>query len=328
MKLDFSNKVVLITGGTGSFGRKFVEILLKEYNPKKLIVFSRDEMKQFEMAQEIFSEKEYENIRYFIGDVRDKERLHRAFHGVDIIVHAAALKQVPAAEYNPFEAVKTNIIGAENVINVAIDQKVDRVIALSTDKATTPINLYGATKLCADKLFVAGNAYSGDANTKFSAVRYGNVINSRGSVIPLFKEKRKTGTIPITDNRMTRFWITLEQGVRFVIKCLSLMKGGEIFVPKIPSMNIMDIAEVIAPECKYEFIGIRPGEKLQEVLIPEDDARHTLEFDDFFVIQPEFSYVTHEKIEGGKPLPDGFRYASNTNDKWLTKEELKRMIEE
>ncbi|MEW6608429.1 MAG: UDP-N-acetylglucosamine 4,6-dehydratase (inverting) [bacterium] len=328
MKLDFSNKVVLITGGTGSFGRKFVEILLKEYNPKKLIVFSRDEMKQFEMAQEISSEKEYDNIRYFIGDVRDKERLHRAFHGVDIIVHAAALKQVPAAEYNPFEAVKTNIIGAENVINAAIDQKVDKVIALSTDKAANPVNLYGATKLCADKLFVAGNAYSGDANTKFSLVRYGNVINSRGSVIPLFKEKRKTGTIPITDQRMTRFWITLEQGVRFVIKCISLMQGGEIFVPKIPSMNIMDIAEVIGPECKYEFIGIRPGEKLHEVLIPEDDARHTLEFDDFFVIQPEFSYVTHEKIGGGKPLPDGFRYASNTNDKWLTKEELKRMIEE
>ncbi len=321
-----NDRVILVTGGTGSFGKKFVEIVLKEYHLKKLIVFSRDELKQFEMSQK-FNEKDYDNIRYFIGDVRDKERLHRALHGVDIIVHAAALKQVPTAEYNPFEAVKTNVIGAENIINAAIDQKVDKVLALSTDKAANPINLYGATKLCADKLFVAGNVYSGDVNTKFSTVRYGNVANSRGSVMPLFKEKRKIGVLPITDERMTRFWITLEQGVRFVIKCLDIMHGGEIFVPKIPSMKIIDVARVIAPECKYEFTGIRPGEKLHEVLIPEDDARHTLEFDDFFVIQPEFPFVVCEKPEGGKPLPDGFRYASDTNDKWLTEEELREMIE-
>jgi len=325
--MDFSGKAILVTGGTGSFGQKFTEIVLKEYNPRKLIVFSRDELKQFEMAQK-FSETEYESIRYFIGDVRDKERLHRALHGVDIVVHAAALKQVPAAEYNPFEAVKTNVIGAENIINAAIDQKIDKVLALSTDKAANPINLYGATKLCADKLFVAGNTYSGDANTKFSTVRYGNVANSRGSVMPLFKEKRNTGVIPITDKRMTRFWITLEDGVRFVIKCLELMKGGEIFVPKIPSMNIMDVAKVIAPECRYEFIGIRPGEKLHEVLIPEDDARHTLEFDDFFAVQSEFPFLAYGGLEGGRSLPDGFRYASDTNDKWLTEEELRRIIGE
>lgn len=324
--MDFSDKIILVTGGTGSFGQKFTEIVLKENAPKKLIIFSRDELKQFEMAQR-FSMEEYE-IRYFIGDVRDKERLHRAFHGVDIVVHAAALKQVPAAEYNPFEAVKTNVMGAENVINAAIDQKVDRVIALSTDKAANPVNLYGATKLCADKLFVAGNAYSGDANTKFSTVRYGNVVGSRGSVIPIFKEKRKSGVLPVTDERMTRFWITLEHGARFVLRCLDIMRGGEIFVPKIPSMKIVDLAKAIAPKCRYEFIGIRPGEKLHEVLIPEDDARITLEFDDFFVIKPESSYVAYKGLKGGRPLPEGFRYASDTNDRWLTEEELRRMIEE
>lgn len=325
--MDWREKVILLTGGTGSFGQKFVEIVLKEHHPKKLIVFSRDELKQYEMAQK-FSEKEYDNIRYFIGDVRDKERLHRALHGVDIIIHAAALKQVPAAEYNPFEAVKTNIIGAENIINSAIDQKVDKVIALSTDKAANPVNLYGATKLCADKLFVAGNAYSGDANTKFSTVRYGNVIGSRGSVVPLFKEKRKTGVLPITDEKMTRFWITLEQGVRFVLKCLDLMHGGEIFVPKIPSMKIIDLARAMAPKCKYEFVGIRPGEKIYETLIPEEDSRHTVEFEDFYVIEPEFPYVPFKKLEGGKPLSPGFKYTSETNDKWLTLEELKGMIGE
>ncbi|MEW5766972.1 MAG: UDP-N-acetylglucosamine 4,6-dehydratase (inverting) [bacterium] len=322
--MDFSNKVILVTGGTGSFGQKFTEIVLKENTPKKLIIFSRDELKQFEMAQR-FRMEEYE-IRYFIGDVRDKERLHRAFHGVDIVVHAAALKQVPAAEYNPFEAVKTNVIGAENVINAAIDQKVDKVIALSTDKAANPVNLYGATKLCADKLFVAGNAYSGDAHTKFSTVRYGNVVGSRGSVIPIFKEKRKSGVLPVTDERMTRFWITLEHGVRFVLGCLDIMGGGEIFVPKIPSMKIVDLAKAVAPECRYEFIGIRPGEKLHEVLIPEDDARLTLEFDDFFIIKPESPYVSYKGLEGGKALSEGFRYASDTNDRWLTAEELRKMI--
>ena len=252
------NKVILITGGTGSFGKKCTEIILKRYKPKRLIVFSRDELKQFEMSQ-VFPSSKYECMRYFIGDVRDKERLYRAFQGVDYVIHAAALKQVPAAEYNPFEAVKTNIIGAQNVINVAIDQGVRRVIALSTDKAANPINLYGATKLCADKLFIAGNAYVGRDHTIFSVVRYGNVVGSRGSVIPFFIKQSEYGWLTITDPRMTRFWITLEQGVEFVLWCLENMCGGELFVPKIPSMNIMDLAKAIAPECETRIGGIRPG---------------------------------------------------------------------
>ncbi len=253
-----NDKTILITGGTGSFGKKCTEIILKVYKPKKLIIFSRDELKQFEMAQ-IFSDKQYPCMRYFIGDVRDKERLYRAFNGVDYVIHAAALKQVPSAEYNPFEAVKTNILGAENVINVAIDKGVKKVIALSTDKAANPINLYGATKLCSDKLFIAGNSYVGKDDTIFSVVRYGNVVGSRGSVIPFFLKQRETGVLPITDPRMTRFWITLEQGVNFVLNCLERMVGGELFVPKIPSMNIMDLVKAIAPECKTKIIGIRPG---------------------------------------------------------------------
>jgi len=260
-----NDKTILITGGTGSFGKKCTEIILNRYKPKRLIIFSRDELKQFEMVQ-VFSEKKYPCIRYFIGDVRDKERLHRAFHGVDYVIHAAALKQVPALEYNPFEAVKTNILGAENIISAAIDNRVKRVVALSTDKAVNPINLYGATKLCSDKLFVAGNAYSGDANTRFSVVRYGNVVGSRGSVIPFFLKQKENGILPITDSRMTRFWITLEQGVSFVLRSFEIMVGGELFVPKIPRMNIMDLAKAIAPECKYDIVGIRPGEKLHEVI--------------------------------------------------------------
>lgn len=321
-----NEKSILITGGTGSFGKKCTEIILKKYKPKKLIIFSRDELKQFEMAQ-IFSDKKYPCMRYFIGDVRDKERLYRAFQGVDYIIHAAALKQVPAAEYNPFEAVKTNILGAENIINVAIDQGVKRVIALSTDKAANPINLYGATKLCSDKLFIAGNAYVGREDTIFSVVRYGNVVGSRGSVIPFFLKQRETGVLPITDPRMTRFWITVEQGVNFVLDCLKRMVGGELFIPKIPSMNIMDLAKAIAPECKTKIVGIRPGEKLHEVMVPRDEARKTLEFKNYYIIQPDFRFFERRfKNKGGKPMPDDFEYNSGTNTWRLTVEELKGMI--
>jgi len=320
-----NNKTILITGGTGSFGKKATEIILKRYKPKKLIIFSRDELKQFDMAQQF---KESEGIRYFIGDVRDKERLHRAFHGVDFVIHAAALKQVPAAEYNPFEAVKTNIIGAENVINVAIDQGVKKVIALSTDKAANPINLYGSTKLCSDKLFIAGNSYVGQDHSMFSVVRYGNVVGSRGSVIPFFLKQKEKGVLPITDSRMTRFWITLEQGVDFVLNCLEQMVGGELFVPKIPSMNIMDLAEAIAPECKTEIVGVRPGEKLHEVMVTRDDARRTLEYDDHYVVQPDFEYWGHRcKENGGKKVAEDFEYNSGTNQWFLTIEEMREMLE-
>ncbi|MHB8093291.1 MAG: UDP-N-acetylglucosamine 4,6-dehydratase (inverting), partial [Syntrophales bacterium] len=279
----FNGKTILITGGTGSFGKKCTGIILRKYKPKRLIIFSRDELKQFEMAQE-FPDSKYECIRYFIGDVRDKERLYRAFRNVDYVIHAAALKQVPAAEYNPFEAVKTNIMGAQNVINVSIDIGVQKVIALSTDKAANPINLYGATKLCADKLFVAGNSYAGDVGTKFCVVRYGNVVGSRGSVIPFFLKCRKSGYFPITDPRMTRFWITIEQGVNFVLDCLGRMVGGELFVPKLPSMNIMDLVKAVDPGCKTEIIGIRPGEKIHEIMIPMDEARRTVEFDSYYIL--------------------------------------------
>ena len=327
--MDLNNAQILITGGTGSFGKKCTETILNSYKPKRLVIFSRDELKQFEM-QQVFDTSKYPCMRYFIGDVRDKDRLHRAFQGIDYVIHAAALKQVPAAEYNPFEAVKTNILGAENIIDVAIDMGVKRVMALSTDKAANPINLYGATKLCSDKLFIAGNAYAGWGNTKFSVVRYGNVLGSRGSVIPFFKKMKETGTLPITDPRMTRFWITLEQGVKFVLKCLDIMQGGELFVPKVPSMKIVDLAKAIAPECKHEIVGIRPGEKLHEVLITRDDARHTLEFKDFYIIEPEFRWWSAEVhvSNGGKPVEENFKYASNTNNKWLTEEELKEMMKD
>ena len=319
----FNDKVVLITGGTGSFGKKFTEIVLSRYKPRKLIIFSRDELKQYEM-QKRFSVDKYPSIRYFIGDVRDKERMYRAFNNIEYVIHVAALKQVPAAEYNPFEVVKTNILGAQNVINVAIDQGVKKVIALSTDKAANPINLYGATKLCSDKLFIAGNSYVGRDNTIFSVVRYGNVAGSRGSVIPFFLKCRETGMLPITDPRMTRFWITLEQGVKFVLKCLEEMVGGELFVPKLPSMNILDLAKAIAPECKTDIVGIRPGEKLHEVMIPKDDARRTLEFDDHYVIQPDFFFwVKRFKSNHCKSLPEVFEYNSNTNPWKLTADEMR-----
>ncbi len=323
-----NDKIILITGGTGSFGKKCAAIILKKYKPKKIIIFSRDELKQFEMAQQ-FPDSKYDCMRYFIGDVRDKERLYRAFQGVDIVIHAAALKQVPAAEYNPFEAVKTNILGAQNVINVAIDQGVKKVIALSTDKAANPINLYGATKLCSDKLFIAGNSYVGRDDTIFSVVRYGNVVGSRGSVIPFFLEQKDTGVLPITDPRMTRFWITLEQGVNFVLDCLERMVGGELFIPKIPSMNIMDLAKAIAPECKAKIIGIRPGEKLHEVMISRDDARKTLEFENYYIMRPDFRFFGHRfNHDDGNPVPEDFEYNSETNTLWLTAEELREIIEE
>ncbi|MDP6561560.1 MAG: UDP-N-acetylglucosamine 4,6-dehydratase (inverting) [Candidatus Peribacteraceae bacterium] len=319
---DLKGASILITGGTGSFGKKFTDVLLKEYSPKKLIIFSRDELKQHDMKNDGFDAP---CMRYFIGDVRDRNRLRRAMSGVDIVVHAAALKHVPACEYNPIEAVKTNIGGAENIVEAAVDAGVEKVLALSTDKAVNPVNLYGATKLVAEKVFTQGNSYAGSQNTRFSCVRYGNVVGSRGSVIPVFEKQRKTGTINITDDRMTRFWITLEQGVRFVIHCIENMKGGEVFVPKIPSMKITDLAEVVAPECKQNIIGIRPGEKLHESMLSEDEARHTVETEDGFIIQPEDSLWTREKWPEAN-VPDGFRYSSDTNTQWLTHEQLKEFI--
>jgi len=320
-----NGKVILVTGGTGSFGQKFIETVLDRYQPERLIVFSRDELKQFHM-RERFSEAQYPCIRYFIGDVRDKDRLYRAFDGVDVVVHAAALKQVPACEYNPIEAIRTNVMGAANIVDAAIDRNVEKVIALSTDKAANPVNLYGATKLCSDKLFTAANNYSGRHATRFSVVRYGNVMGSRGSVIPFFLKMRDTGTLPITDPRMTRFWITLEQGVQFVLDSLGRMQGGEIFVPKIPSMNIMDIAQAIAPGCYTEIVGIRPGEKLHEVMVPEDDAHNTIEYDDHFVILPSFAQQGSYEMNGGRRCPDDFRYSSDSNTQWLSVEQLQRML--
>ncbi|WP_456469823.1 UDP-N-acetylglucosamine 4,6-dehydratase (inverting) [Caminibacter sp.] len=320
----FNDKNILITGGTGSFGKKYTEVLLKNYKPNKIIIYSRDELKQFEMAQK-FNNK---CMRYFIGDVRDKERLKKAMEDVDIVIHAAALKQVPAAEYNPMEAVKTNIHGAQNVIDAAIVNEVDKVIALSTDKAAAPINLYGATKLASDKLFIAANNLIGKRKTRFSVVRYGNVIGSRGSVVPFFMKLIKKGekTLPITHPDMTRFLITLEEGVRFVLKNFERMQGGEIFVPKIPSMKIVDLAKALCPECELKIIGIRPGEKLHEVMITRDDR--CVEFDDHFVIKPtitfsfEADYTKNNLGEKGKEKEIGFEYSSDKNDWWLTKEEF------
>ena len=317
------NKTVLVTGGTGSFGKKFIRKALT-LGVKKVIVFSRDELKQYEMKQDFQDDR----IRFFIGDVRDKDRLYRAFDGVDIVIHAAAMKHVDACEYNPFEAVKTNIHGAQNIIEAAIDRGVEKVIALSTDKACSPVNLYGATKLASDKLFVAANAYVGEKKTRFAVVRYGNVAGSRGSVVPFFKRIKETGTVPITDERMTRFWITLEQGVQFVLDNLERMYGGEIFVPKIPSMKVTDLAKAIAPECNIDIIGIRPGEKLHEAMIMEDDARHTIEFDDYYVIQPELSWWPQGQLQGGTTLSEGFAYTSDNNTDWLTVEQLQDLAEE
>ncbi len=322
--MDWSDKVVLVTGGTGSFGKKFIRIMLDEYHPAKLIVFSRDELKQHEMRVSGF---DHPSLRYFIGDVRDVERLRRAMHGVDIVIHAAALKQVPACEYNPLEAIKTNILGSSNVIEAALDMTVKKVMALSTDKAVNPVNLYGTTKLAAEKLFVQSNAYAAGTSTRFSCVRYGNVVGSRGSVVPIFVQQRKNGKLTITDERMTRFWLTLEQGVRFVISCTEQMLGGEVFVPKIPSMKIIDLAQAIAPDTEMEIIGIRPGEKLHEVLIHEDEARSAVELDDMFVVQPATElWFGHEWQKLGKSLPDGYRYASNTNPEWLDIQQIQQMI--
>ena len=321
--MDIDGKTVLVTGGTGSFGRKFVDTVLQEHSPQKLIVFSRDELKQFEMQQE-FSPATESPIRFFLGDVRDRDRLYRAFDGVDVVVHAAALKQVPTAEYNPFEVVQTNIVGAQNVIDAAIDTGVNRVVALSTDKAVHPINLYGATKLCADKMFVSAQAYSGSHSARFAVVRYGNVIGSRGSVVPLFIEQRATGKIHITDERMTRFWITLHHGVRFVLDSLTRMRGGEIFIPKLPSMRLLDLANAIAPGCEIEKLGIRPGEKLHEVLITPDDARSTIEYDDYYAILPQWRRLNDmDTTPSGRRCKDGFIYGSDTNTQWLTQEELR-----
>jgi UDP-N-acetylglucosamine 4,6-dehydratase len=317
------DKVILLTGGTGSFGNKFTEIALKQ-NPKAIRIFSRGEKKQLDMMNKFNDNR----LRFFIGDVRDKDRLHRAMTNADIVVHAAALKQVPACEYNPIEAVRTNIDGTINVIDAAIDNGIERVIAISTDKAVHPVNLYGATKMTAEKLFIQGNSYSGKVNTKFSCVRYGNVIGSRGSVIPLFFEQKKTGTITITDEKMTRFWITLDQGVNFVIDCIGRMKGGEIFVPRIPSMKLTELAEAIAPGVKRKIIGIRPGEKIHEVLLIEEEASHAKEFPDYFVIEPEHPFWSEQHLTGGKLLPENFQYTSDKNNDILTKEKLMKIIKE
>lgn len=328
--MNLDGKVILITGGTGSFGNKFTETIIKKYKPAKLIIYSRDELKQFEMSQ-IFPITKYPFMRYFLGDVRDKNRLLRAFEEVDVVVHAAAIKQVPAAEYNPFECIKTNVLGAQNIIEAALDTRVEKVIALSTDKAAGPINLYGATKLCSDKLFTAANIYAGThRNIKFSVVRYGNVMGSRGSVIPFFKKMKPSGILPITDERMTRFNITLEDGVNFTLDNLGRMHGGEIFIPRIPSYKILDVAKAIAPECKLEFVGIRPGEKIHEEMITEADAVNTLEFKNYFVILPSSPTRELQKfIEENENArcAYGFKYNSGTNTEWLNVEELKDLIE-
>ena len=322
--MDWENQVVLVTGGTGSFGRKFVEIMLRDYKPGKMIIFSRDELKQHEMRISGF---DHVDLRYFIGDVRDLTRLRRAMQGVDIVVHAAALKQVPACEYNPMEAIKTNVLGSSNVIEAALDTGVSKVMALSTDKAVNPINLYGATKLAAEKLFVQSNSYAGGTATRYSSVRYGNVVGSRGSVIPVFLKQRNKKKLTITDERMTRFWITLDQGISFVIRCIEQMQGGEVFVPKIPSMKVVDIAKVIAPDAELEAIGIRAGEKLHEVLIHEDEARVTVELEDMFVVQPsEALWFGHAWQEIGQSLPEGFRYASDSNSEWLTLDQIREIV--
>lgn len=328
----FNDKSILITGGTGSFGKKYTQILLEQYKPKKIIIFSRDELKQFEMQQEY----DAPCMRYFIGDVRDGQRLMEAMDGVDYVIHAAAMKQVPAAEYNPMECIKTNIDGAENVIKAAIHHEVDRVIALSTDKAANPINLYGATKLASDKLFVAGNNMVGDRKTRFSVVRYGNVVGSRGSVVPFFQNLIQQGAqnLPITHPDMTRFMITLRQGVEFVLKNFERMQGGEIFVPKIPSMNMVELAKAMAPELTHNIIGIRPGEKLHEIMCPADDSHLTLEFSDHYVIRPTIrftaarDYAVNALGESGQPVEQGFQYHSGNNTDWLTHASFLAMVQE
>jgi len=319
----FDGQSVLVTGGTGSFGRKFVHILIRETQASRVIVFSRDEFKQSQMEQ---AYEENERLRFFIGDVRDRQRLYRAFDGVGVVIHAAALKRIPAAEYNPFEFVKTNILGVQNIIDAAIDRGVRRVVALSTDKASSPVNLYGATKLVSDKLFVAGNAYAGSKVTRFAVVRYGNVLGSRGSVIPLLRKLGPNEVFPLTDSRMTRFWITLDHGVRFVMRVVEEMVGGEVFVPKIPSMKLADLVRALAPEAKIETVGVRPGEKLHEEMISVSDARRTLERDDHYVICPEIWWSGQERPEG-KPVPEDFRYSSDQNDDWLDQDRLTTLLD-
>lgn len=308
--VDWSDLSVLVTGGTGSFGQTFVRIMLKDFAPRRLVIFSRDELKQEEMRRQGLDDP---RLRYFIGDVRDLGRLQRAMEGVDIVLHAAAMKQVPACEYNPIEAVRTNVEGTRNVIDAALDHGVKRVMAISTDKAVNPINLYGATKLVAEKLIVQANSYSGSGPTRFSCVRYGNVVGSRGSILPLLLEQKKRGIVTVTDPRMTRFWLTLDQGVRFTISCIERMHGGEVFVPKIPSLEVMALVSSIAPSAEIQFIGIRPGEKVNETLISEDESRHTIELEDMFIIKPTHSWWNPDAWKEGRPLPDGYRFASNEN---------------
>jgi UDP-N-acetylglucosamine 4,6-dehydratase len=320
-----SGKSILVTGGTGSFGKAFIKYALENLNPSRIVVFSRDELKQYDFRMELNDDP---RVRWFIGDVRDRERLIRAFHGIDIVIHAAALKQVDTAEYNPFECIATNVLGAENVINASIDSGVKRVVALSTDKASSPINLYGASKLCSDKLFVAGNHYSGSGETRFSVVRYGNVVGSRGSVVPFFKKIANTGRLPITDERMTRFWITLPQAVQFVIDSIERMSGGEIFVPRIPSTTITDLAKAIAPNAEIDLVGIRPGEKLHEEMISENDAHRTYRFENYFVIAPTFAgWGNNSNYEKGELVAEGYSYQSDTNDWFLNVAEIEKLLD-
>lgn len=325
-------KSILITGGTGSFGKKFIKTILETYTEiERIVIYSRDEFKQFMMSNMPEFKKHADKLRFFIGDVRDKERLYRALEGIDFVVHAAALKQVPSCEYNPFEAVKTNIMGAANIIDACIDKKVKRVVALSTDKACAPVNLYGATKLCSDKLFIQGNAYSGPSGTKFSVVRYGNVAGSRGSVIPFFQELVANGAkeLPITDMKMTRFWLKLEQAVEMVLEALEHMHGGELFVKKIPSMHMPDLAKAIAPELKITEIGIRPGEKIHECMITKEDARNTIEKEGYYIILPDIQRKEIKQFYANeKRVPDDFEYSSGNNDRWLTVEDMRRLIED
>ena len=330
-KIDLSEQSILITGGTGSFGKRCVEALICHYKPKRIVVYSRDELKQYEMEQSLSQHKPHP-VRFFIGDIRDRDRLNLALRNIDIVIHAAALKQVPTAEYNPMECIRTNVIGAENVVRTAIDNNVKKIIALSTDKAANPINLYGASKLASDKIFIAANNIAGASAACFSVVRYGNVFGSRGSVIPFFKQlkKEKATFVPITDQRMTRFWITLEQGVNFVLSSLEMMKGGEIFVPKIPSMTITDLASVIVPGTPHKIVGIRPGEKLHEVMVPSDESRSTYEMEDRYIIEPPFKFWEAEDTERYQSLdkvPEDFSYSSENNSEWLSKEELAQLLE-
>jgi UDP-N-acetylglucosamine 4,6-dehydratase len=321
--MTLHGKSVLVTGGTGSFGKNFIEQLLIDDQISKVIVFSRDELKQFEMQSKLESKK----LRYFLGDVRDYERLRQATYGVDIIIHAAALKQIPAAEYNPMETIKTNIIGAENIVNVAIENSISKVIALSTDKAANPANLYGATKLCSDKLMISGNILAGERPTRFSVVRYGNVLGSRGSVIPFFIQQARLGIIPITDERMTRFWITIEEAVSFVLKSLERMQGGEIFVPKIPSYKVIDIAKIVSPGIPTKIIGVRPGEKLHEVMITEDDSDFTFEFQSYYAILAPFLLESEFYKNNGKKVKNGFIFNSNNNPLWHTQNSFKEVLQ-